>query len=117
MCEVTGSSHSEELRVTKEEVAALVRAPRRDQEQTGTERLFGLLPWLALPIFSELTAIRESVWIKTKDFEPRQFFGSLLQFSRPRAGETLAAKSCPKYLACQFWQGLAEASSKQLLND
>jgi hypothetical protein len=65
--------------------------------------------------FLELTATRDSVWIKTKDFEPRQFFGNLLQFSRPRAGETLAAKSCAKYLACQFWQGLGEASSKQPL--
>jgi hypothetical protein len=65
--------------------------------------------------FLELTTIRDFVWIKTKDFQPRQIFGSHLQFSRPRAGKTLAAKSCAKYLACQFWQGLAEASSKHPL--
>jgi hypothetical protein len=72
---------------------------------TGTQGLFGLLPWPAQPIYWSLTSSRSSVWIDTKDSQLSQFFGHPAQFTRPRIDEVLAAKSFANFLASQFWQG------------
>jgi hypothetical protein len=65
--------------------------------------LFGLLPWLAEPIYWSLATGSSSVWIGTKDSQPSQFFGHPVQFiTRPRGGEVLAAKSFANFLASQF---------------
>jgi hypothetical protein len=79
--------------------------------------MFGLLPWLAQPNFWSLTASKSFVWISAKDSQPSQFFGHTAQFSRPRVGQMLVAKSFANILACQFWQGSLGGGSKQPLSD
>ena len=48
--------------------------------------------------FWSLTTTAGSVWIGTRETQPRQFFGSPVQFLRPDVGETPAAKSCANSL-------------------